>query len=216
MSLYWRALRVLSAALAFALLALPSASSAKAKEYDGADAGYLVYSVGTVRIGMHFAFSYRRLSTLDGAPAEDWRGKIEPKLGGAIYLKVRDPDFTGEETGHVVVTRLPPGRYAVNNFAFAGMAPMGGSVRWSPAKPFALPFSIRSREATYIGSFMRAPSLGTRLKPILGAAGYFVVADRADRDLPIAATRLPAGVIPKAEVTDVSQFGSQVLRTAQP
>ena len=96
------------------------------------------------------------------------------------------------------------------------MAPMGGSVRWSPAKPFALPFSIRSGEATYIGSFMRAPSLGTRLQPILGAAGYFLVADQAGRDLPIAATRLPAGIVPKVEVTDVSQFGSQALRTAQP
>ena len=211
----WKKLHLLWAALALAWLVLPCASSAKPREYAGPDAGYLVYSVGTVRIGMHFDFSYRRLSTLEGAPAEDWRGKIEPKLGGAIYLKVKDPDFTGEETGHVVVTRLPPGRYEVNSFAFAGMSARG-SVHWSPAKPFALPFSIRSGQATYIGSFMRAPSLGTPLQAKLGAAGFFVVADRATRDLPIAKSRLPAGTAIDDEVTDVSKFGSEVLRTSQP
>src|SRR5436190_15999142 len=108
MPVLWRKLRVLWAAVLLGWLVLPAASSAKSREYEGADAGYLVYSVGTVRIGMHFDFSYRRLSTLEGAPTQDWRGKIEPKLGGAIYLKVKDPDFAGEESGHVVVTRLPP------------------------------------------------------------------------------------------------------------
>ena len=203
-------------ALALAFLVLPASSSAKKREYDGTDAGYLVYAVGTVKIGMHFDFNYRRFATLDGVPAQDWKAKIEPRLGGAIYLKVKNPDFTGEESGHVVVMRVPPGRYEVHNFAFAGSTPFGGSVHWSPAKPFALPFTVSSGEATYIGSFMRAPSLGTPLERKLGAAGYFIVADRSERDLPIARTRLPAGTTLSSAVTDVSQFGSEVLRTGAP
>jgi len=212
---WWTAFHSLCA---FAVLSLmvATSSSAKPREYDGPDGGYLVYSVGTVRIGMHFDFSYRRVSTPDGAAVQDWQGKIQPKLGGAIYLKVKDPDFTGEESGHVIVARLPPGQYRVDNFAFGGFAPGRGSVRWSPAKPFALPFIIRSGAATYIGSFMRAPSLGTPLQSKLGAAGYFLIADRSNRDLPIARTRLPAGTPVTAEVTDVSQFGSEVLRRSQP
>ena len=212
---HWRKLCCALIAV-IATVALPAAASAKAKEYSGPDAGYLVYSVGTVRIGMHFNFAYKRVSNAVGAPAEDWKGKIQPRLGGAIYLKVKNPDFTGEESGHVVVTPLPPGRYEVHDFGFAGSSPLGGSVRWSPAKPFSLPFTIRSGEATYIGSFMRAPSLGTPLQPVLGAAGFFVIADRAERDVPIARSRLPASVSLTPEVTDVSLFKSAVLRSSHP
>ena len=211
-----RRLPLLMIAMVAAMFVLPVASFARTPDYAGPDAGYLVCSVGTVRIGMHFDFSYRRVATADGARVQDWNGKIEPRVGGAIYLKVKNPDFTGEETGHVVVTRLPPGQYEVHDFAFAGSTPLGGSVHWSPARPFALPFAIRSGEATYIGSFMRAPSLGTRLHPILGAAGYFILANRAERDLPIARLRLPSGMPLKTEVTDVTQFGSRALRTAEP
>ena len=202
-------------ALAVLAFAMPATAGGKSKEYAGADAGYLVHSAGTVSIGMHFDFSYRRVATVDGAAVADWKGKIQPRLGGAIYLKVKNPDFTGKETGHVVVTRLPPGNYEVHSFGFAGSTALG-SVHWSPSKPFSLPFTIRPGEATYIGSFMRSPSLGTSLQPKLGAAGFFVVADRSDRDLPIARTRLPAEAALTQQVTDVSQFGSLALRTAQP
>lgn len=209
-------LRALPTASIALLLALPVPAFARDKDYAGADAGYLVYAVGTVRIGMDFDFSYRRVGAADGGPAGAWGGKIEPKLGGAIYLKIKNPDFTGEESGHVVVRRLPPGRYQVDKFLFAGSNLAGTSYRWSSAAPFALPFSIRPGEATYIGSFMRAPSLGTPLQPVLGAAGFFVVANRADRDLPIARAKLPAGTEIRTEVEDVSKFASPALRTSQP
>jgi hypothetical protein len=209
--------RKLLMALLAALVALPAAAIAKDKDYAGQDAGYLVYSVGNVRgVGLDFSFSYGRTPTLDGAPATDWKGKIEPRLGGAIYLKIKNPDFVGEESGHVIVRRLPPGRYVVNGFYFGGFVPGVGSFAWSPSRPFALPFVIRSGEATYIGSFMRSVSLGTPLQPILGASGFFVVADRSDRDLPLARSRLPADTRIAVEVTDVSAFGSEILRTSMP
>ena len=202
---------------AFLALMIAAPVTARAdKDYDGADGGYVVYAVGNVSTGMNFDFSYHRLATPDGQPVDDAKGKMEPRLGGAIYLKIKNPDFTGEESGHVVIRRIPPGHYQVDRFFFAGWNPAGGSVRWSPARPFALPFDIRPGEATYIGSFMRAPSLGTPLQPVLGAAGFFLVADRSQRDLAIATARLTPGTKITSAVTDVSAFGSAALRTSLP
>jgi hypothetical protein len=207
-----------AAALFLAACSLVQASPAlsRDKDYQGEDAGYLVYSVGTVSIGMPFTFSYR--PTADGGrnAGKEWAGKIQPKLGGAIYLKVKNPDFSGEESGHVVVRRLPPGSYQVDKFNFGGSNLAGTSYHFSSAVPFALPFSIRPGEATYIGSFMRAPSLGTKLQPELGAAGFFVISDRGPRDAPIAKAKLPAAVPIRPEVGDVSKFGSKALRTSHP
>lgn len=195
-----------------ALVATPALAAKKSPAYAGEDGGYLVYGVGTIAIGMHFDFPYRRAATPEGTTVDDWKGTIEPTVGGAIYLKIKNPDFEGRESGHVVVRRLPPGEYLIDSLAFYGSSPTGAAYDWSSARPFAIRFTIRPGQATYIGSYMRAPSLGTSLQPALGAAGFFVVADRSDRDLPIARMRLPAS----CEITDVSTFGSAALSKAEP
>ena len=201
------------------LLALAAAAAAPAKsppkDYAGADGGYLIYSVGTIKIGMDYSFAYHRTAAPDGTAVNDWKSRIEPSLGGAIYLKIKNPDFTGGESGHVIVRRLPPGQYVVDSFFFAGWTP-GAAHRWSSARPFALPFTIAPGQATYIGSFMRAPSLGTSLQKQLKAAGFFVVADRSDRDLPIARAKVPALPPVTEQVTDVDSFGSAALRSREP
>jgi len=200
--------------LAFAV-PRPAEAAGRNEDYQGADAGCLIYSVGTVAIGMRFAFPYARLDTAAGRK-DPWSGRIEPRVGGAVFLRIKDPDFAGVESGHVVVRCLPPGRYAVGDFSFGGSVLGLGSYRWRPSRPVSLPFSVRSGEATYIGTFMRAPSLETSLEPALGAAGYFVVADRGERDLPIAKRRLPHGMKVVTEVTDVTAFGMEALRAAAP
>jgi hypothetical protein len=63
---------------------------------------------------------------------------------------------------------------------------------------------------------MRAPSLGTPLESEVNAAGYFLIADRSERDVPIARAKLPATASITTEVTDVTQFGSIVLRRDEP
>lgn len=200
------------------ILCAPVATAAKKAEadYAGDDGGYLVYSVGTIRIGMHFDFPYRRVATADGGVVDDWKGHIEPTVGGAFTLKVKNPDFTGVETGHVIVRRLPPGSYAIDNFAFAGQSPGGGGIGWSSAKPFRIAFTIKPGEATYIGSFMRSPSFGTPLAETLGAAGFFVISDQSARDLPIALTKRPALPQVMPQVTDVAPFGSAALQNRIP
>lgn len=203
-------------ALLLVIVATPAAAAPKAVDYAGPDGGYLVYSVGTIRIGMTFEFPYRRTALPDGAAANDWKGAIRPTVGGAIYLKIKNPDFEGQESGHVVVRRLPPGDYLIDNFAFHGSSPAGAAYDWSSAAPFAIRFTLRPGQATYIGSFMRSPSLGTPLAPQLGAAGFFVVADRTGRDLPIARTRLPTACEITTQVTDVDAFGNAALRSREP
>jgi hypothetical protein len=185
-------------------------------DYRGDDAGFLVYAVGTIAIGMRFDFPYRRVALPDGKPVQDWAGTIAPTVGGAWVLRVKNPDFSGRETGHVVVRRLPPGQYLIDQFAFGGGGVGMGTIGWSSAVPFSIRFTIKPGEATYIGSYMRAPSLGTPLESEVNAAGYFLIADRSERDVPIARAKLPATASITTEVTDVTQFGSIVLRRDEP
>jgi hypothetical protein len=208
-------IRTLLVAL-LALIATPALAAKAPAPYAGEDGGYVAYAVGTITLGMHFDFPYGRVALPDGTAVNDWRGLIEPKLGGAIYLKIKNPDFEGRETGQIVVRRLPPGDYLIDNFAFYGSSPTGAAYDWSSAKPFAIRFTIRPGKATYIGSFMRAPSLGTSLQPTLGAAGFFVVADRSARDLPLIGPKLPTGCEVVTQVTDVDAVGSAALRSAEP
>lgn len=201
--------------LLFAVFAAPSTGAAAKSQaqYDGADGGYLVYSVGTIRIGMQFTFPYRRIASADETPTADWKGEISPKMGGAWTMKAKNPDFQGFETGQIIVRRLLPGRYQIANFGFSGSGIGGVSYVWSSARPFALDFTVRAGRATYIGSFMRSPTPKEELRSTLGYAGYFLIADRSERDLPIARAKQPS--LPDAiiEVTDVEAFGHPALRS---
>ena len=207
-------LRLVRAALIgiFIAAALPAEAKQPGPDYTEGDGGYLVYSAGTIRIGMEFSFPYRRTALSNGTIADDWKGLIEPSTGGTWTKKIKTPDFTGFETGHVIIRRLPPGHYAITNFGFAGSSPFGGSYAWSSAKPFSMEFDIKPGRATYIGSFMRSPTPKPELRAQLGYAGYFLIADRSERDLPLARAKLP--LLPSADiqVTDVEQFGSAALR----
>jgi hypothetical protein len=208
-------LRVLIAAILL-FANTPSFAKNRKADYSGADAGYLIYSVGTIRIGMDFTFPYRRTSQSDGIKVGEWDGRIEPSLGGMWVLKIKNPDFSGLETGHVIIRRLPPGQYAIEDFHFGGSMPGVATYSWSSAKPFVIPFSITPNQATYIGSYMRSPSFGTPLQPQLGAAGFFVISDQAARDLPIARRKVPQLEVVNSQVTNVDSFGNPALRNQSP
>ena len=193
------------------------ASAARApREYGQADGGYLIYSVGSIGGGLDFWFPYKYDIPNSSNRASEWIGLISPTLGGMWYLRVMNPDFTGREAGHVVVRRLPPGHYSIENFGFGGQIPGIATYDWSSAVPFKIEFNIAPGRATYIGSFMRTVSLGTSLEAQLGAAGFFVIANRAERDLPIARQKMPQLPEINIAVTDVSIFGSAVLRNSEP
>jgi hypothetical protein len=194
------------ALVVFAALAFTNVASAQ----ENSSTGTLIYSVGSVDIAMNFEFGYQRTATLSGEPVADNRGAMVCRCVGFFRPRPNNLDYYGREAGRVVVQSLPPGRYEIHDFGFSGTLIVAG-VEWSSATPFSIPFTINAGEATYIGNFARAPSLGTSLEPQLGAVGYFVVSDQSDRDLAIARARDPALPAVRVEVADVSNLGHPML-----
>jgi len=123
-------------ALLVILLVIPPLRAAT-PEYRGPDAGLVVYSVGTINIAMNFTFKYKRVRLASGEAVSDQRGTIECKCVGFVRATMANADFSGHETGKVVVRSLPPGHYEIYDFGFAGsMGPMtvqSSSKRFCPA-----------------------------------------------------------------------------------
>jgi hypothetical protein len=184
------------------LLAVPGPATADTPE----PPGVLVYSVGSIDIAMNFAMEFRRIARPSGEPVRDNRSTMVCRCVGFFSPRPRDLDYQGREAGRVISRELPPGQYEIFDFGFSGTLIVAG-VEWSSASPFSIPFTIRPGEATYIGNFARAPSLGTPLEGQLGAVGYFVVSDQSERDLPIARTKAADLPPVRVEVPDVSALG---------
>jgi hypothetical protein len=203
--------RTISGALAAFFLTAGAGLGAQAQ--DGGSPGALVYSIGSVDVAMNFELGFRRTATPDGAKAADNAGRMVCRCVGFFSPRPKDLDYQGREAGRVFVRYLPPGQYEIHDFGFSGTLIVAG-VEWSSASPLSIPFTIKPGEATYIGNFARAPSLGTRLEPDLGAVGYFVVSDQSERDLPIA--RVKAADLPpvRIEVYDVSTLGHPMFYPA--
>jgi hypothetical protein len=178
--------------------------------YRGSDGGVLVYSMGTLDIGMAFAFNYRKVGDHDRKGImhySSWEaafGLVPPRF-----------DFSGRETGIVALQNLEPGRYELYQFGFGGSG-YGVRYLWSAADAFSIPFTIEPGKASYIGCFERAPSLGhPKREAIAGAAGIFIVSDRHERDLEIARKKDPKLPPVSISVTDVSALGG-VFFPAEP
>lgn len=196
--------------LAFLFVAIGRGPAAAAEDYSGDDAGYLIYSAGSIAMPLAFQFPYKRVAGPSGEPASDWSGQIESRTGGFSRLRVSNAEYSGRETGRVFVRRLPPGEYEIDDFRFAGTR------RFSSRRPFSIRFTIRPGQATYIGNFARAPSLGTPLQRTLGAVGFFVISDKSERDIALARARIPDLPPVTISVTDVSALGHSMLLTSEP
>ena len=208
-----RLIRAFIIAWGATLLFTGTPSQAQNTDYGGADAGVLAYSAGSVAIPMNFTFRYRGL-TLSPGSNRIWTGTIGCGCVGVFGART-DFDYTGRENGKVMARRLPPGDYKIYDFGFGGT--IGNTItNYSTGQPYAIRFTIRPGETTYIGNFARAPSLGTSLEPRLGAKGYFIVSDQGDRDLPILIrkfTTMPPAI---RAVVDVSGLGHPGLRSSAP
>ncbi len=196
--------------IAFAMLSALLVSLNVAWAQDSEAEGALIYSVGSVDIAMNFEFGFQRTATSSGEEVNDNRGAMICRCVGFFSPRPSNLDYYGREAGRVFVRSLPPGRYEIYDFGFSGTIIVAG-VEWSSATPFSIPFTINPGEATYIGNFARAPSLGTRLEPQLGAVGYFVISDQSERDLAIARARDVALPPVRVDVTDVSNLGHPML-----
>ncbi len=184
--------------------------------YRGPDAGTLIFSTSTLTISMNFTFYYKKRSDVRDVKSRYGAGEIDCRCVGFWRAKMSDPDYdTGYENGKVQIQHLPPGDYDVYTFTFGG-SDILGSYSWYPSRGFSIPFTIKPGQATYIGNFARAPSLGTSFEANLGAAGYFVVSDKHDRDIAIARKKDPNLPPVTISVTDVAPFDLPFLQAQDP
>lgn len=152
-------------------------------EYAGADAGYLVVSMGE---GVDTNYSSYKLF---------YQNKVDTKMSGGVHFSsagfIGPPtlDFKGEERGVVLVKNLPPGDYELINFEiYHNGANITPSMWWKSKENFSIPFKISAGTATYLGDFK---AVGLLFRSFLGqkhaiGGAYFVVTDKSDRDIPIA------------------------------
>jgi hypothetical protein len=202
-------MRTLFAALA--LLAIAGCTTGlHVTNYTGADAGYLVASLGAqpgTRYNGYNLF-YRRK---DRSP--EGNGKIW--WGQASILEGRELDSESEAgTGIVDVRRMPPGDYEIFNFSLFYNA---GNVQkfFSSKQEFSIPFSIRPGSTTYIGEYLVAGLFGRNIfgMPIAGG-GYFIISNKSERDIAVAKRKQPALGPVQSAVVDARIVGNPLIRAA--
>jgi hypothetical protein len=133
-----------------------------------------------------------------------------------LFPALTPQDFSeGAANGVVVVGSIPPGDYEVQNFSSSRYGyPV--SRTFSSQVDAAIPFSIRPGEATYIGEYQAREVNGRNL---FGAEFtvmiYFVVTDKSDRDLGVAARKMPAlqGRKANKEILRGGQSRTPLIRT---
>jgi hypothetical protein len=191
-----------------ALLALPGCASSGffSTNYEGKDTGYLVTSLGaqtgTVYNGYSLFFRKR-----DGS----YSGKVF--WGQANMFEDRKLDFEGGgKAGIVDVTRIPPGDYELFNFQIFYNA--GTAQKWFSSKQdFSIPFKIRQGGGTYIGEFIAVGVKGQNFFGIeIPAGGYFVVSNKAERDIAIAKRKEPALRDVASAVANVGSVGNPLIK----
>lgn len=200
--------------LSYAVLFFPAPALAE-KVYDGADAGYLVYSIGTIVRPMTFSFLYRKVPK-DAKPK--WNGSMSCDCMASHWWTAetypKDIDYSGRESGFVVVEKLPPGQYEIYNYGITGTN-IVSTINWSSNVPFSIPFNIEPGKATYIGNFARG-CWCARSTAIADYLGYFVISDNSTRDLAIARTKEPALPEVNIDVWDAAKLNSPIFFTSEP
>lgn len=94
--------------------------------------------------------------------------------------------------GFVTVRQLPPGNYEVYGYDVKWREGKDKDKALTSAEPFSIPFTIEAGKTTYLGSY---GAVGFKAKNEWGvsepAGAYFVIANRAQRDMEIAKKKMP-------------------------
>ena len=172
-------------ALLGVILALAGKAEARIDtDYKGADAGFLVGSIGFTQPEL---VAYRlRYRAVPSEPGSDDNGLIS--ISSKSIFDGRDYN-DGTVEGHVIIHRLKPGTYEF----FSGYVENGQF--WQTAETFSYTFTIKPGEATYIGSFIGSQTV-SKTKSIWGGdvvnGGTLRVADEHERDFAAARKHEPS------------------------
>jgi hypothetical protein len=175
--------------------------------YDGADAGYLIMSLAAAHSHIAYnSYTIRFRKTDRSVAGGVWWG--QHNISDQRKLDIKDRN----ETGIIDVRRLPPGDYEIFNYNIYFNSPYVQNSWWSK-QDFAIPFTIASGKATYVGEFMAVAVTG---KNILGISvpdgAYFVLSDKSSRDVSIARQKeLRLGDVTNA-VADPNAIGNPLIR----
>ncbi len=177
-------MRKVLASFLFALIIAPFAlSAANAQvfipEYRKKDAGYLVISMSGGKT-MNFKPIVLFYKSVDGSE----HGSVRYDKPDILNPLSRTPDFReADETGVVVVRSMKPGRYVFDSFL----------TRWTNKNfdaHFKMPFEIRPGETTYVGNYRFVEKKAEGFTGFAQSRDvYFVVRDKARRDVAIAARK---------------------------
>lgn len=162
------------------------------QNYTGVRAGQVFGSIGAAPNApfSSVALLFRRIGTNDPGRfvfAHD-------SLAGGVPL-----DITENRTrGTVFATRLPAGDYELFQVSFFINRAQFGSSTFTAKEEFSIPFKIEEGRSTYLGEFISYHTTGKNFFGMsIPAGGYFVVADKLQRDAeilskkPEASTRWP-------------------------
>jgi len=170
-------------------------------DYKGADAGFLVSSIGFTQPGLTwYVMRYRAVPP-------------EPGSGNEALISISSKSlFEGRDyknatvQGRVLIHRLKPGTYEF----FSGY--VSDSPSWEAAEPFSYLFTIKPGETTYAGSFIGSPTLSAH-KSIWGGdivnGGTMRVANEQERDFAVARKQNPN--LPPIATTMVPDISSPLI-----
>lgn len=159
-------------------------------DYTGSDAGHLVVTL-TRTPGMNLIlYSLDFHNKESGATASVWWGPDNTFEG-------RKPEIDdGKIQGLVEIHTLPPGAYVLDNFTVDD-----GAIQWSAKKSFAVPFTIKPNQTTYLGDFTLVVVLRKNFFGLNRMSHfYFVPSDHKDRDISIA-SRIALNLGPVIDAT---------------
>ena len=164
---------------------------------------------------MDFYFEYRKIPS-DSEPR--WKDTMQCYCHAVhIWTMATYPktiDYSGRESGFVVVKKLPPGQYEIYNYGIDGTN-FVSTIHWQSRTNFSIPFTIEAGKATYIGNFARG-CWCKRSTAVADFLGYFTISDKSARDIPIARAKDPSLTDINVDVADVSKFNSPMLYTSEP
>lgn len=202
--------RFIVALAAFFFTASAVAADLDDKNYTGDDAGSLVMVISHLKSDIAIDNLFLNFRKIDRSDSGYIAYSTPKTFLGISSAGATGPNFTlDDEMGSVIVRSLPPGDYEF--FQATALQDQSSSrVRYS------VPFTIKAKETTYLGTFQVFAKLrvGTFRGATAASGFYFIVSNKSDRDLELARgrPRPPTGSVTMA-VPDVSALDVPLFRT---
>lgn len=163
-----------------------TACAGQTGQYAGPDAGYAMASLAA-DTGTEYS-SHRFL----------FRSRDGTREGEFVWLQNNwfssdKPDFTQPgKAGELTVVKLAPGEYELYSYSvFQNGYP--ATMTYGPRESFAIPFTVKTGQATYLGEYMAVATFGKNIfGGTVNGGPIYVVSDELTRDTAIAKAEMPA------------------------